>query len=277
MGGGGVRGNRHHRLRARRTDRTSALVTPPRRSGRAVRGHRPGRRQGTRLLATVGFPPGGRGRRGPRDDDGEAGLALRHHRPAMAPSGCRGGGAWNPGPRRRSGGVYVGVANPAPWGGSKRFPNGGWYAAVTLYTDSLVVLDGTTGKVVWYDQVLRTTSATTTSTSHPRACLRSAVEGPPDDLRGWQGRPRDRLGPHAQPRLGATRRTDLNDVGPPRDRRPSSARGSSAACSVRWRTRWGRCSFRSSTCACGRARSAPRACCNDRRPTGRARSMPSMP
>jgi outer membrane protein assembly factor BamB len=50
--------------------------------------------------------------------------------------------------------VYVGIANPGPWGGTPRFPNGAWFAGSTLYTDALVVLDGATGKVVWYDQVL---------------------------------------------------------------------------------------------------------------------------
>jgi outer membrane protein assembly factor BamB len=50
--------------------------------------------------------------------------------------------------------VYVGVANPGPWGGTPKYPNGGWFRGRTLYTDSLVVLDGATGKVVWYDQVI---------------------------------------------------------------------------------------------------------------------------
>ena len=65
-----------------------------------------------------------------------------------------GGGAWNPVSVDRVGRVYVGVANPAPWGGSKAFPNGGWFRGRTLYTDSLVVLDGRTGRLIWFDQVI---------------------------------------------------------------------------------------------------------------------------
>ncbi|MCP6756394.1 hypothetical protein NL533_32705, partial [Klebsiella pneumoniae] len=48
-----------------------------------------------------------------------------------------------------------GIANPGPWGGSKTKPNGGWFRGQTLYTDSVVVLDGATGKLVWHDQVLK--------------------------------------------------------------------------------------------------------------------------
>jgi alcohol dehydrogenase (cytochrome c) len=49
--------------------------------------------------------------------------------------------------------VYAGVSNPYPWGGSKAHPNGGAYRGDARYTDSLLVLDGRTGKLLWYDQV----------------------------------------------------------------------------------------------------------------------------
>lgn len=66
-----------------------------------------------------------------------------------------GGGAWNPVSVDEHGNVYVGNSNPDPWGGSKRFPNGGVFAGRALYTDSLLVLDGRSGKLLWHDQVTR--------------------------------------------------------------------------------------------------------------------------
>jgi outer membrane protein assembly factor BamB len=53
------------------------------------------------------------------------------------------------------GNVYVGNSNPEPWGGTKRFPNGSIFGGRALYTDSLLVLDGRTGTLLWYDQVTR--------------------------------------------------------------------------------------------------------------------------
>jgi glucose dehydrogenase len=38
-------------------------------------------------------------------------------------------------------------------GGTRREPNGGAYRGAALYTDSLLVLDGETGRLLWYDQV----------------------------------------------------------------------------------------------------------------------------
>jgi outer membrane protein assembly factor BamB len=66
-----------------------------------------------------------------------------------------GGGAWNPVSVDERGNVYVGNSNPDPWGGSKTFPNGAVYAGRALHTDSLLVLDGRTGKLLWSDQVTR--------------------------------------------------------------------------------------------------------------------------
>ena len=63
-----------------------------------------------------------------------------------------GGGTWYPVGVDSSGNVYAGISNPGPWGGSAAFPNGAWFGDSTLYTDSLVVLAGTTGKLLWYDQ-----------------------------------------------------------------------------------------------------------------------------
>src|SRR5262249_20851693 len=48
-----------------------------------------------------------------------------------------------------------GTANPTPFGGSRAHPDGGAYAGRALYTDSLLVLDASTGRLRWYDQVTR--------------------------------------------------------------------------------------------------------------------------
>jgi outer membrane protein assembly factor BamB len=70
------------------------------------------------------------------------------------PSVNSGGGAWYP-PAidARRGVAYVGVANPAPFPGTKEFPNGSSRPGANLYTDSLVALDLKTGKLRWYHQV----------------------------------------------------------------------------------------------------------------------------
>src|SRR5262249_52739763 len=54
-----------------------------------------------------------------------------------------------------NGDVYLGVANPSPWPNSPRNRNGSLHPGRNLYTDSLVVLDGSTGKLKWYRQVIR--------------------------------------------------------------------------------------------------------------------------
>jgi outer membrane protein assembly factor BamB len=66
-----------------------------------------------------------------------------------------GGGAWNPVSVDERGDLYVGNSNPTPWGGSKRVPNGAAFGGRALYTDSLLVLAGATGKLRWFDQVTR--------------------------------------------------------------------------------------------------------------------------
>jgi len=68
------------------------------------------------------------------------------------PGKAAGGGAWWPFSVDGAGRVYAGTANPVPWGGSPRLPNGGAYAGRDLYTDSLLSLDGKTGKLRWYFQ-----------------------------------------------------------------------------------------------------------------------------
>ena len=64
-----------------------------------------------------------------------------------------GGGLWYPPSVDSQGRVFLGVANPAPWPGNAKFPNGSSRPGPNLYTNSLVALDGDTGKVLWYQQV----------------------------------------------------------------------------------------------------------------------------
>ena len=99
--------------------------------------------RGRVYVSTVGLPPGGRG--AIYALDAATGKQLWRFDTIKEPWRnpiAGGGGAWEPLSVDASGRVYAGIANPAPWGGSRRFPNGGWYRGQTLYTDSLVVLDG---------------------------------------------------------------------------------------------------------------------------------------
>jgi outer membrane protein assembly factor BamB/plastocyanin len=64
-----------------------------------------------------------------------------------------GGGLWYPPSVDGSGRVFMGVANPAPYPGTPKFPNGSSHPGPNLYTDSLVALDGATGKLLWFQQV----------------------------------------------------------------------------------------------------------------------------
>src|SRR5512132_4098298 len=64
-----------------------------------------------------------------------------------------GGGLWYPPSVDSSGRVFMGVANPAPYPGTPKFPNGSSHPGANLYTDSLVALNGATGKIDWFQQV----------------------------------------------------------------------------------------------------------------------------
>jgi alcohol dehydrogenase (cytochrome c) len=65
-----------------------------------------------------------------------------------------GGGLWYPPSVDAQGRVFLGVANPGPWPNSKSNPNAKSRPGPDLYTDSLVALDGDTGKVLWFNQVV---------------------------------------------------------------------------------------------------------------------------
>ncbi len=65
-----------------------------------------------------------------------------------------GGGAWyTPAVDVRRRLLFVGVANPAPFPGTKDRPNGTSRPGANLYTDSVVALDIDRGTLVWYHQV----------------------------------------------------------------------------------------------------------------------------
>jgi alcohol dehydrogenase (cytochrome c) len=110
--------------------------------------------RGRVYLSTQGFPPGGRGALYALS--AATGKVVWRFQTIAKPwphPQAGGGGIWYPVSVDAGGDVYAGISNPAPWGGSRTFPNGGWFAGSTLYTDSLVVLDGATGELRWYDQV----------------------------------------------------------------------------------------------------------------------------
>lgn len=66
-----------------------------------------------------------------------------------------GGGAWYPpGIDTATNALYWGIGNPAPWPGTPEFPNGTSRPGPNLYTGSLVALNHTDGKLLWYNQVL---------------------------------------------------------------------------------------------------------------------------
>jgi outer membrane protein assembly factor BamB len=69
------------------------------------------------------------------------------------PKLASGGGVWWTPTVDGSGGLWVGTANPLPWGGTPSLPNGGAYRGAARYTDSLLELGVRTGDLRWADQV----------------------------------------------------------------------------------------------------------------------------
>ena len=64
-----------------------------------------------------------------------------------------GGGMWAPPAFDANGDLYVGTANPSPFPGTGKYPWGSSRPGPDLYTDSIVKLDGRTGKLIWYYQL----------------------------------------------------------------------------------------------------------------------------
>lgn len=73
--------------------------------------------------------------------------------PWSHPKLASGGGAWETPTLDGHGHLWVGTANPNPWGGSRRYPNGAMYPGPVRWTDSLLELDLRTGKLIWAEQV----------------------------------------------------------------------------------------------------------------------------
>ena len=66
-----------------------------------------------------------------------------------------GGGLWYPPAVDVRDGCSSAVANPAPLYGTKEYPNGSSRPGPNLYTNSIVALDGKTGKRLWFRQAVR--------------------------------------------------------------------------------------------------------------------------
>ena len=107
------------------------------------------------LTSTVGYAPGGKGALYALDR--ETGRIrwkfVTVVDPWRFPDLAGGGGAWQPLTADGDGLVYAGNANPGPWGGTPRFPNGGVFPGSARWTSSLLVLGEASGELVWADQV----------------------------------------------------------------------------------------------------------------------------
>ena len=108
------------------------------------------------FVSTVGFSPGGRGALYALDQrTGAIRWRFQTVRDPWRHSIAGGGGAWYTPSLGPDGRLYVGIANPDPWGGTRALPNGGAFPGPVPYTDALVTLQARTGKLLWYDQVTK--------------------------------------------------------------------------------------------------------------------------
>jgi alcohol dehydrogenase (cytochrome c) len=111
--------------------------------------------RGVVVTSTTGPFPGGRGTIVGLD----AGTGRVRWRfdtiaePWRFPRVASGGGAWGTPTVDAAGHVWVGTANPDPWGGTRALPNGGAYPGPVRWTDSLLELDAATGRLLWAAQV----------------------------------------------------------------------------------------------------------------------------
>jgi outer membrane protein assembly factor BamB len=105
--------------------------------------------------STVGYAPLGRGAIYALDAATGAVrwkfVTIEH--PWAHPLEAGGGGLWYPVSVDGSGRLYAGNSNPTPWGGTPKRPNGAAFPGPVPYTDSLLVLDARTGRLLWHDQV----------------------------------------------------------------------------------------------------------------------------
>ena len=148
--------------------------------------------------------------------------------------------------------MYFGHVEPVSVGRLARSARtAGCTPAPSRYTDSLVVLDGKTGKLLWYDQV---TPHDVRDYDFQLSPILSATP-----CRCRQGRARDRLATEPRTSGSGRRRSERhrNDDGSASaEDRSRSARACSAGSRRRWHTPTAACSCRSSTSASRRAPSA---------------------
>jgi outer membrane protein assembly factor BamB len=112
--------------------------------------------RGLVFSSTIGVPPGGRGALYALDQaTGRIRWRFDTVRDPWRYPSAGGGGAWFTPSLAPDGRLYVGISNPAPWGGSRLRPNGGMYPGPVPYTDALVALDARTGRLLWFDQVTK--------------------------------------------------------------------------------------------------------------------------
>jgi alcohol dehydrogenase (cytochrome c) len=111
--------------------------------------------RGLVFVSTVGYPPSGRGAIYALDASTGAvrWKFVTIARPWRFPDEAGGGGLWYPVSIDEQGRLYAGTSNPTPWGGTAQRPNGGAFPGPVRYTDSLLVLDARTGRLLWQDQV----------------------------------------------------------------------------------------------------------------------------
>jgi outer membrane protein assembly factor BamB len=107
------------------------------------------------FVATTGYSFGTRGRLYALDEKTGAidWRAETIKRPWRHPNAAGGGGAWYPPSIAADGTLYWGTANPIPWGGTRRWPNGAAFPGPVRYTDSLMAVDSRSGRLLWHDQV----------------------------------------------------------------------------------------------------------------------------
>jgi outer membrane protein assembly factor BamB len=110
---------------------------------------------GLDFLSTVGYAPFGRGAIYALDAaTGTVRWKFRTiEHPWTHPLKAGGGGLWYPVSIDEDGQLYAGNSNPTPWGGTPKFPNGAAFPGAVPYTDSLLVLDARSGRLLWHDQV----------------------------------------------------------------------------------------------------------------------------
>jgi len=111
--------------------------------------------KGLVFLSTIGYDPFGRGALYALD--ARTGAVrwkfVTIKDPWAHPLEAGGGGAWYPVSVDSRGRLYAGNSNPTPWGGTPKLPNGAAFPGPALYTDSLLVLDARSGRLLWFDQV----------------------------------------------------------------------------------------------------------------------------